>query len=440
MENFENTPKKKKKKIDFANHVFRIILLVALSIFVGVSLFIFNSKTLLHNDYPTVGGYGVSVVISGSMEPTLNVNDLIIFHEQDEYEVDDIVIYAEKKSSVVHRLIEFKDDDKCITQGDANNTPDKEIFINQIKGKVICNIPFVGFFINDVSKYVFLFVIIGLLSLSFIAEAKNRKIDKMRTSLLLEEIMALRQNANMNTNDQVFLNVPVNYPEASPMQSAIPPVQNYASPQNQYEESPFEDMESNFNEALKLKSDYIPAINNRVIGNIHKDLNFFKPQNIESILDIIKKDNENLYAVRTLAKIYFIKGDFKSANNILEAINSSYNFRLYTQKGFIAYKAKELDKALNYINKAISFYSDNATDYIVRGRILTDLGRYGEAQADFQKALSKDKKSYVTYYYHAKMLNKCGNADNAYSLLKKYFEIKKGNTQSPNLRKILLSE
>lgn len=254
MENFENTPKKKKKKIDFANHVFRIILLVALSIFAGISLFIFNSKTLLHNDYPTVGGYGVSVVVSGSMEPTLNVNDLIIFQEQEEYEVDDIVIYAEKKSSVVHRLIEFKDEDKCLTQGDANNTPDKEIFINQIKGKVICNIPFVGFFINDVSKYVFLFVIIGLLSLSFIAEAKNRKIDKMRTSLLLEEIIALRQNTNMN-NDQVFQNNPVNYQEVSPIQNAIPPVQNYTSLPIQYEESPFEDVDNNFVEAHEQELD-----------------------------------------------------------------------------------------------------------------------------------------------------------------------------------------
>lgn len=237
MENFENTPKKKKKKIDFANHVFRIILLVALSIFVGVSLFIFNSKTLLHNDYPTVGGYGVSVVISGSMEPTLNVNDLIIFHEQDEYDVDDIVIYAEKKSSVVHRLIEFKDDDKCITQGDANNTPDKEIYINQIKGKVICNIPFVGVFINDVTKYVFLFIIIGLLSLSFIAEAKNRKIDQMRTNLLLEEIMALRQNVNINTG---------NYQNIPPVQNTIPPVQNYEAPINQYDDSPFESADNNY--------------------------------------------------------------------------------------------------------------------------------------------------------------------------------------------------
>lgn len=257
VDDFENTPK---KKLDFANHVFRIILLIALSIFVGISLFIFNSKTLLHNDYPTLGGYGVSVVISGSMEPTLNVNDLIIFHEQDEYEINDIIIYADKKSSVVHRLIEFKDDEKSITQGDANNTPDKEIFNNQIKGKVICNIPFVGFFINDVSKYVFLFVIIGLLSLSFIAEAKNRKIDKMRTSLLLEEIIALRQNAN-NQN---------NYQNISTMQNITTPVQNFNLPLNQNNESQYEESE-------------FENINNKFGDYLYQDMNMSFPQ--ETIYD-----------------------------------------------------------------------------------------------------------------------------------------------------------
>ncbi len=202
----------------------------------------------------------------------------------------------------------------------------------------------------------------------------------------------------------------------------------------------YNDMENNFNEALKLKSDYIPAINNKVIANIHRDLDFFQAQNIDSILDIIKKDNENYYAMRTLAKIYTVKGDYDNANNILLPLNSTYNFKLYTQKAYVALKYQDYNNALLHVNKAISLYSDNSIDYLLRARILTALARYGEAQADFQKALEKNRKNVTVYYYQARMFNKYGNTETANTFLKKYFESKKGNTQSANLRKILLSD
>ena len=101
----------------------------------------------------------------------------------------------------------------------------------------------------------------------------------------------------------------------------------------------YKDMDFYFSEALKYNADNVAATNNQVIAQIKKDLDGYQAQNANVLLDIIKKDNENYYASRTLAKIYFVKGDFKSANNILQPLNSSYNFKLYTQKAYTAYKS-----------------------------------------------------------------------------------------------------
>lgn len=179
-------------RINFSNHILRIILLSILSVFVGFSLFIFNSKTLLHDSKPTIFGFGVSNVISGSMEPTININDIIVFKQQDQYDIDDIVVYMEKDNSVVHRIVELSDDNKCITKGDANNIEDAPIYMQQIKGKVLLQIPFVGFLVNNVTKYVFLFIVIFLLALSFLGEAKNRKKDSEKATSLYEEILTLK--------------------------------------------------------------------------------------------------------------------------------------------------------------------------------------------------------------------------------------------------------
>jgi len=163
-------------------------------------------------------------------------------------------------------------------------------------------------------------------------------------------------------------------------------------------------MEDNFKTALKLNNNYIHAINNQVIARIHKDLAFYKPENINAILDIIKKDNENYYAARTLAKIYFLKGEYQNAFDIILPLNSNYNFKLYTHKAYIALKAGETQSALNYINNAISLYSDTPVDYELKGRILTALGNFEEARENFQKALDKNKKNFNSYYYNVSLL------------------------------------
>lgn len=126
-------PSKRKKTV---KSVLRIAALTLVAVFIGCNMYIWNAQSLTGNALPMPFGYGAAVVLSGSMEPELSVDDLIFVKEQDSYEVGDVVVFQSGHSVVVHRIIEL-DKDSVITQGDANNAPDAEMDISQIKGEVV---------------------------------------------------------------------------------------------------------------------------------------------------------------------------------------------------------------------------------------------------------------------------------------------------------------
>ena len=69
-------------------------------------------------------GYGNAIIVSGSMEPAISVDDMIVFRKQREYSVGDIVLYNDGFVNVTHRIVEINGD-QVITKGDANNAADK---------------------------------------------------------------------------------------------------------------------------------------------------------------------------------------------------------------------------------------------------------------------------------------------------------------------------
>ena len=78
------------------------------------------------------------VIKSGSMQPTLNIKDIVLIKKQDSYMVGDIITYKDDNNNLItHRIIE-KQGNSFITKGDNNNVEDqKSVSINNVKGKVI---------------------------------------------------------------------------------------------------------------------------------------------------------------------------------------------------------------------------------------------------------------------------------------------------------------
>lgn len=125
-------------------------LIAAVSLIVGLSIYSWNARNLVGNEMPMPFGIGVAVVLSGSMEPALQVNDVVIVREAPEYRVGDVVVY-QAHSLIIHRIIQI-DGDTVITQGDANNIQDDPIRVDQIKGRMASRIPFLGLVIKAVKS------------------------------------------------------------------------------------------------------------------------------------------------------------------------------------------------------------------------------------------------------------------------------------------------
>lgn len=122
-----------------------IIISVILLLILSFNIFNFVSIKILGNELPTINGYAVLEVISGSMEPKISIGDIVIIDTKNkDYKVKDIVTFKDiNESFVTHRIVEIKDSE-IITRGDANNTVDDAIKKEQIVGRYVYKINGLG--------------------------------------------------------------------------------------------------------------------------------------------------------------------------------------------------------------------------------------------------------------------------------------------------------
>jgi len=186
--------------IKFKNTI-RICLLIICGLFLGINIYITNSHKVIGNELPMPFGFGAAVILSGSMEPQLSVNDLIIVKPDDNYVVGDIVVYQDKSSLIVHRIVDI-DENIITTKGDANYSADKPIDISAIKGKVITTIPYIGIIINYLKSPVGIVITI-LLSIFLIEYPNNqkKKADVQYKQKLIEEIQQLKSEIRSDIHD-----------------------------------------------------------------------------------------------------------------------------------------------------------------------------------------------------------------------------------------------
>ena len=180
----------KKKKIKLKD-IARIILLILCGRVLGMNLYLANANKLVGNQMPTPFGYGAAVVLSGSMEPALSVGDLIIVSESKPYAENDIVVFQDGGSLVVHRVVSV-DAETVITQGDANNVADDPISKSSVKGTVVAVVPQVGGLVSFIKTPIgtILFVALAVLLVE-LPYRKEKQKDDEEIQQLIEKLKRL---------------------------------------------------------------------------------------------------------------------------------------------------------------------------------------------------------------------------------------------------------
>lgn len=167
----------------------QFILCLILIFFILLNIFSMNNKSLF--------GFRIYRVISGSMQPALQIGDVIIVKKSTNYAERDIITYSNGLTTITHRIIVINNDE-VITKGDANEVDDKPINKEQIVGKFFFRISNFSLFSIILSKNVIYLIMIFLLVLIFLLVIGDRIIKNLRYQS--NNVKKLKKNKEKNKN------------------------------------------------------------------------------------------------------------------------------------------------------------------------------------------------------------------------------------------------
>jgi len=147
--------------------IFFTIITIFLILLVMFNIYNFYCIKILKQDLVSINGYAVLEVVSGSMEPTIHVGDLVIINTNEKnYQKDDIVTFRDVDDSFVTHRIKEINKDKMITRGDNNDSDDQPMEVNRLIGKYLFKINGLGtLFAAFKSPFVMVMIlVIGILT------------------------------------------------------------------------------------------------------------------------------------------------------------------------------------------------------------------------------------------------------------------------------------
>ena len=167
-------------------HIKKIIKYIvnALTVFlIFVLLLVIYGKLALafsKNSYPNYFGYTLFEVSSGSMQPTLDINDVILVKiTNKDLKKDDIITFVSDNAIITHRIV-FIDEEKITVKGDNNNVADTQITTDNVIGKVIHIYPHLGIWKKVITEPKILIAIFVTLLLFDFALSYNLKDNKKK--------------------------------------------------------------------------------------------------------------------------------------------------------------------------------------------------------------------------------------------------------------------
>ena len=166
-----------KKIINIIFGIFIFVIILYTTIF-SIKKFIFKE------DIPSIFGIKNFIVISGSMEPAIEVGDIVFIQKTDDIRENDIIAFKYKNSVITHRVKEVVDNNgnkAYLTKGDANSQVDDEMVLKKdVYGKSVFVLKKVGnivlFFRTPVGLMAI--TILFLISIAISTINFKKKVDK----------------------------------------------------------------------------------------------------------------------------------------------------------------------------------------------------------------------------------------------------------------------
>ena len=178
--NKEKSNKKVRNKVFRVLRIIKNVLLSVIIVFLSIVLIVSVISRITGNP-PSLFGFSLYRVSSGSMRPELEVKDIILVRSCDGEDVEkgDIISYVpetgEMKGNIVTHRVEkapYKVGDEywLVTKGDANEISDAPIRADQVKGKLIAELPFLKLMFDFFATPWGLLALIALIILAFFNE------------------------------------------------------------------------------------------------------------------------------------------------------------------------------------------------------------------------------------------------------------------------------
>lgn len=194
-----------KRKLS-ASGIVGVVLCAVFIPIILINIILIAGSYINPGELPGVLGIKPAVVLSGSMEPTIQVGDLIFIRSADPAALQegDVICYLSSGKAITHRIVGVAQGEdgrpRYVTQGDANNAADRlAVSTDQVQGVWKgARVPGLGSAIlfMQTTTGMILFIICPLL-LFFIWDIwRRRRLDKAeadRTARLEAELAALRE-------------------------------------------------------------------------------------------------------------------------------------------------------------------------------------------------------------------------------------------------------
>lgn len=117
--------------------------------------FVLVTVSRLYGEQPSIFGYQIKTVLSGSMEPEFKTGSLIVVKmggDMTRFEQGDVITYTTEEGTLItHRILEVNGNgQQYITKGDANDGKDLSpvIYENIVGEYTGLTVPYVGYVMN----------------------------------------------------------------------------------------------------------------------------------------------------------------------------------------------------------------------------------------------------------------------------------------------------